>query len=95
MMITDSEYEHIIGLLISSGRGYKAIRDISYLLECKHKTVEYERDGLETTIKLVDNLTRSKSDSKSKVDTIKKVIEPEEQSVKDRLQRNIIESIRR
>ena len=44
MMITDSEYEHIIGLLISSGRGYKAIRDISYLLECKHKTIEYEKD---------------------------------------------------
>lgn len=52
----DQEYRITIEKIVADGKGYLAIRDISFLLEFDSRKTEYERDSCSAIIRLIRKL---------------------------------------
>lgn len=76
--MNDTEYEIMIKKIVASGKGFKAIRDLSSLMEFEHKKTLYDRDDLASSIRLVGIITKSNQSAKSKINTITNLLEPDE-----------------
>lgn len=91
----DQEYRITIEKIVADGKGYLAIRDISFLLEFDSRKTEYERDSCSAIIRLIRKLCNSGNTATNKVKDILHATEPEDKKTKDRIERSIFNSIRR
>lgn len=91
----DQEYRIIIEKIVADGKGYLAIRDISFLLEFDSRKTEYERDSCSAIIRLIRKIGSSDNTAANKLRDILSATEPEDKKVKDRITRDIFNSIRR
>ena len=91
----DQEYRITIEKIVADGKGYLAIRDISFLLEFDSRKTEYERDSCSAIIRLIRKLCNSGNTVTNKVKDILHATEPEDKKTKDRIERSIFNSIRR
>ena len=91
----DQEYRITIEKIVADGKGYLAIRDISFLFLFYSRKTEYERDSCSAIIRLIRKLCNSGNTATNKVKDILHATEPEDKKTKDRIERSIFNSIRR
>lgn len=91
----DQEYRITIEKIVADGKGYLAIRDISFLLEFDSLKTAHERDSYAATIRLIRKIGSSDNTAANKLRDILSATEPEDKKVKDRITRDIFNSIRR
>lgn len=91
----DQEYRIAIERIVADGKGYMAIRDLSFLLEFDSLKTEHERDFYSDAIRLIRKIGDSDGTVASKLRDILSLAEPEDKKVKDRIEKNMFNSIRR
>lgn len=73
--MSNKEYETLISQIVSSGRGWDAIKDIARILE--HESIDREIETREFAAekRAIKRFCNSKQTPKQKVDAIKSIVE--------------------